>query len=105
VIRLRRGTAAIDLRGSLFCDAREETGRPLCGIHAAATTRWLQPFEFAPGGQGSRCRAAGDDHCLVRVVLAGESRQASPARGRQPHQPVLTARAGSATVTKATGYE
>ena len=81
MIRLRRGTAAIDLRGSLFCDVREETGRPLCGIHAAATTRWLQRFEFAAGGQGSRCRAAGDDHCLVRVVLGGESRQAAPARG------------------------
>ena len=80
MIRLRRGTAAIHLRGSLFCDVREETGRPLCGIHAAATTRWLQRFEFAAGGQGSRCRAAGD-RCLVSVVLAGESRQGSPARG------------------------
>ena len=78
MIWLRRGTAAIDLRlrGSLFCDVREETGRLLCGIHAAATTRWLQRFEFAAGGQGSRCRAAGDDHCLVKVVLGGESRQA-----------------------------
>ncbi len=42
------------LRGSLCCDVREATGRPLCGIHAAATTRWLQRFEFAAGGQGSR---------------------------------------------------
>ena len=68
MISLRRGTAAMYLRGSLCCDVREATGRPRCGIHAAATTRWLQPFEFAPGGQGSRCRTAGDDHCLVRVV-------------------------------------
>ena len=81
MIRLRRGTAATDLRGSLFCDAREEAGRPLCGIQTAATTRWLQRFEFAADGQGSRCRAAGDDHCLVTVVLGGESPQASPARG------------------------
>ncbi len=76
MIRLRRGTAAIDLRGSLSCDVREEIGRPLCGIHAAATTRRLQRFEFAAAGQVSRCRAADDDHCLVRVVLGGESRQA-----------------------------
>ncbi len=74
MIRLRRGTAAIDLRGSLSCDVCEETGRPLCGIHAAATTRWLRRFEVTAGGQGSRCRAAGGDHCLVRVVLSGESR-------------------------------
>ena len=80
MIRLRRGTAAIDLRGSLSCGVREETGRPLCGIHAAAATRWLQRFEVAGSRQGSRCRAAGDDHCLVRMVLGGESRQPSPAR-------------------------
>ncbi len=54
MISLRRGTAAMYLRGSLCCDVREATGRPLCGIHAAATTRWLQRFEFAAGGQGSR---------------------------------------------------
>ena len=50
MIRLRRGAAAIDLRGSLLCDVREETGRPLCGFYAAATTRRQQRFEFAAGG-------------------------------------------------------
>jgi hypothetical protein len=75
-MRLRRGTAATDLRGSLSCDVREETGRPLCGVYAAATTRWRQRFEFAAAGQLGPCRDAGDDHCLARVVLGGESRQA-----------------------------
>ncbi len=76
MIWLRRGTPAIDLRRSLSCDVREATGRPLRGVYGAATARWLQRVEFAAGGQVSRCRAAGDDPCLVRVVLGGESRQA-----------------------------
>ena len=40
----RRGTASIDLRGSLFCEVREASVLPLCGFYASAIARVLQLF-------------------------------------------------------------
>ena len=69
LIRVRRGTATIDLRGSLFCDVREDIGRPRCGFYAAATARLLQRFDFAADARVERCRASGGDQCLLSIIL------------------------------------
>ena len=39
IVRLKRGTASVDLRGSLFCEVRETSGHPLCGFYVAAIAR------------------------------------------------------------------
>src|SRR5438034_11657357 len=41
VSRLRRGTASVDVRASLFCTVRERVPKPLCGFYAAAFTRLM----------------------------------------------------------------
>jgi hypothetical protein len=82
IVRLKRSTAAVDLRGSLFCEVREASGTPLCGFYAAAIARVLQHFALRADAQVNECRAAaaGRKACLLHVVVdragASESRAA-----------------------------
>ena len=70
VIRLRRGKASIDLRGSLFCEVRELVPAPLCGFYAAAVARVLQLFALEADAQVLECRAAGVRRaCVVNVAV------------------------------------
>ena len=71
IVRLKRGTASIDLRGSLFCEVREATVLPLCGFYAAAIARVLQQFALRADAHVNECRASGGRKgCLLRVVLS-----------------------------------
>ena len=47
VARMRRGTARIDVRASIFCTVREPVEHPLCGFYAAAYTRLLALFNLS----------------------------------------------------------
>jgi hypothetical protein len=70
IVRLKRGTASIDLRGSLFCEVRETTVLPLCGFYAAAIARVLQHFALRAEARVNECRASGGRKgCLLRVVV------------------------------------
>jgi hypothetical protein len=71
IVRLRRGTASIELRGSLFCEVREASVLPLCGFYAAAIARVLQHFALRADASVNECRAAagGRKGCLLRVVV------------------------------------
>ncbi len=74
IIRLKRGTASVDLRGSLFCEVREPSLLPLCGFYASAIARVLQLFAIRAEGSVSECRAAGGRKgCLLAVVVSGAS--------------------------------
>jgi hypothetical protein len=78
IVRIRRGAASIDLRGSLFCEVREASMLPLCGFYAAAFTRVLQLCDIAGDARVSACRAAGGQKgCTMAVVMlpasAGET--------------------------------
>jgi hypothetical protein len=74
IVKLKRGTASIDLRGSLFCEVREATILPLCGFYAAATRRVLHLFAVEVEARVSECRAAGGRKgCLLSVVVNGKS--------------------------------
>jgi bacteriochlorophyll 4-vinyl reductase len=82
IVRLRRDAASLDLRGSLFCEVREASPRPLCGFYAAATTRVLQRLAVPAEAQVESCRAAaGGPGCIMTFVLrqaeAGEPAAAS----------------------------
>ena len=46
ISRLRRGTARVDVRASVFCTVREKVPHPLCGFYAAAFTRLLALFDI-----------------------------------------------------------
>jgi hypothetical protein len=78
LMKVRRRTALIDLRGSLFCEVREVSVLPLCGFYAAAVARVLAHFALPVEVQVNACRAAGAQRgCILTVVLqngASESR-------------------------------
>jgi hypothetical protein len=72
IVRLRRGTASVDLRGSLFCEVRETSALPLCGFYAAAIARVLHHFSFRAEAHVHECRAASRSKgCRLRVVVQG----------------------------------
>jgi hypothetical protein len=72
IMRLKRGTASVDLRGSLFCEVRETSILPLCGFYASAIARVLQQFALRADARVTECRAAGGRKgCLLSVVVSG----------------------------------
>lgn len=70
LVKVRRGTANIDLRGSLFCEVREASVLPLCGFYSAATARVLHLCGIAAEARVAECRAAGGRKgCLMQVAV------------------------------------
>jgi hypothetical protein len=70
IVRLKRGTASIDLRGSLFCEVREISMLPLCGFYASAIARVMHLFAIRAVASVTECRAAGGRKgCLLSVVV------------------------------------
>ncbi len=73
IIRLKRGTASVDLRGSLFCEVREASVFPLCGFYASAIVRVMQLFALQADARVSECRAGGRRKgCLLSVNVKGD---------------------------------
>ena len=73
IIRLRRGKASVDLRGSLFCEVRETSVLPLCGFYAAAIMRVLQLFALRADAHVDICRASGGGKgCRMSVIVNNE---------------------------------
>jgi hypothetical protein len=70
VARIRRGTASIDLRASVFCSVREPVPLPLCGFYAAAVTRLLALFDIGARTEVVACRGTGEPTCVLKVGLA-----------------------------------
>ena len=60
ISRLRRGTASIDVRASIFCTVREPVPHPLCGFYAAAFTRLLALFDLHARAEVVACRGTGE---------------------------------------------
>jgi hypothetical protein len=67
--RLRRRTADIAVRASIFCTVREPISYPLCGFYAAAFTRLLTNFDMRARAEVVTCRAKGEPTCAIRVDL------------------------------------
>ena len=70
ISRLRRGTARVDLRASVFCTVRARVPHPLCGFYAAAFTRLLALFDLAARTDVVACRGTGEATCVLNVSLA-----------------------------------
>jgi hypothetical protein len=70
IVRLRKGSVAIDLRGSLFCEVREASPRALCGFYSAAIAKVLQMFAVAADARVDDCRAASRGQgCQMSLVM------------------------------------
>ena len=69
VSRLRRGTASVDLRSSVFCTVREPVPEPLCGFYVAAFTRLLALFDMRARAEVVACRGTGGPTCLLSIAM------------------------------------
>jgi bacteriochlorophyll 4-vinyl reductase len=80
VSRLRRGTASLDVRASLFCTVRERVPQPLCGFYAAAFTRLMSLFNVQARAEVVACRGTGEPTCVLRIArLNRQARQSEAA--------------------------
>jgi len=70
VFKLRKGTATLDLRGSVFCDVREPVGHALCRFYAAAFARLFKLFDIPANVEVKSCRATGSPSCAMTVTIA-----------------------------------
>jgi hypothetical protein len=66
---LRRGTANVEIRSSIFCTVREPVTEPLCGFYASAFVRLMLLFRLEAQADVIACRGTGESTCIVRVVL------------------------------------
>ncbi|MEO2195948.1 MAG: hypothetical protein ABGY72_07640 [bacterium] len=60
---VRRGTAVVQIGGSVFCDVRERAAAPLCGFYAALLQRYFEFFGLPCSAELLRCRGTGDPSC------------------------------------------
>src|SRR5229473_2859269 len=70
IARLRKGTARVEVRASVFCTVREPAPQPLCGFYAAALTRLMTLFRMTARAEVIECRATGKPTCLMRIEMA-----------------------------------
>lgn len=67
VVRWRAGHAAVDIRGSIFCEVRERVDQPLCEFYASAIRRLMSLFNLDVDVGTEQCRATGGGQCLVSI--------------------------------------
>jgi bacteriochlorophyll 4-vinyl reductase len=70
ITRMRRGTARIDVRASIFCTVREPVDHPLCLFYASAFTRLLSRFDLSTHAEVIACRGTGEPSCVVTMPLS-----------------------------------
>jgi hypothetical protein len=70
VSKVRRGTARIDVRASIFCSVRQPVNHPLCGFYAAAFTRLLSLFNLRCTAAVVGCRGTGEATCVLMIPLS-----------------------------------
>jgi hypothetical protein len=69
IVRWRKGEGQIDLRGSIFCEVRDQVELPLCEFYAAAIRRLLYLCGVEADVGIQQCRAAGSSGCLMTVTV------------------------------------
>jgi hypothetical protein len=69
VSKMKRGTARIDLRSSIFCTVREPVDHPLCGFYAAAFARLCSLFELPTRVMVVACRGKGEPSCVLTIAF------------------------------------
>jgi hypothetical protein len=77
--RVRRDRVRIDVRGSLFCSARERQARPLCGFYAAAALETLSRFGLPAQAHIDECRAMAAGTCVITIRFSDARVEDDPA--------------------------
>jgi len=67
--RLRRGTATVSVRGSIFCTVREPVPQPLCGFYTAAARRLFTLFNLDANAEVASCRGTGGKNCVLTMGI------------------------------------
>ncbi len=67
--RVRRRQLEFEIRGSIFCNARDHATAPLCRYYLAFVEALLAARGEAATGDLTTCRALGGECCVVRVEL------------------------------------
>jgi hypothetical protein len=68
IVKVRRGTALVDIRSSIFCGVREPVPAPLCGFYAAAIQRVLDLLQVPVTVAVEQCRGTGQPGCRLVVT-------------------------------------
>jgi hypothetical protein len=69
IVKWRKGSAAVDLRGSIFCEVRDRVEHPLCEFYASAIRRLMYLFSLDVEVGTEQCRATGGGQCLMSVLV------------------------------------
>jgi bacteriochlorophyll 4-vinyl reductase len=69
VVRWSKGRAAVDIRGSIFCEVRERTEEPLCEFYASAIRRLMKLFNLDVEVGTEQCRATGAGQCVMALLV------------------------------------
>lgn len=78
IARLRKGTANVDVRASIFCTVREPVKHPLCGFYAAAFTKMMTMFNIGAHAHVVACRGTGGSSCVLEVAILNGAPAAAP---------------------------
>jgi len=69
IAKVRKGTARVDLRASVFCTVRAPVVQPLCGFYAAAFTRLMSMFSLGSRAEVVSCRGTGGSGCVLTMAM------------------------------------
>lgn len=72
-VRVRNGTARINVKDSIFCSVRDRVEDPLCGFYAAMYTRLFSLFNLPSMATVVACRATGEHQCALNIPLSADT--------------------------------
>jgi bacteriochlorophyll 4-vinyl reductase len=69
IVKWKKGKAAIDIRGSIFCEVRDRSEQPLCEFYASAIRRLMYLFNLDVEVGTEQCRATGAGQCMMSILV------------------------------------
>ena len=68
-VQVRRGRLELEIRGSIFCNSREQAHEAHCRYYLAFVEALIAPDALGHRGELAACRALGGECCVVRIDL------------------------------------
>ena len=69
LVRWSKGTATVEIRGSIFCEVRDRAEQPLCEFYASALRRLFHLFSLDVEVGTAQCRATGAGQCMMSMLV------------------------------------
>jgi hypothetical protein len=82
-VRFRVDPGSLEVRGSIFCQVREQASAPLCGFYAGVVERLLIEYGLSGDASLGQCRAAGAQSCRIDFTWRPQIRAARQRDGLQ----------------------